>query len=197
MTPRGRRPGGADTRSVIVEAARVEFAAQGYDATSLRAVARRAEVDPALVHHYFGGKSALFTTVMDVPGSPLGLIGAVIEGPREQAGERLVHGLIGSWDTADGQQRFQALLRAAVTHDDAKRMLGDFLTREVFVKLVAAFAPPNCQRTDCELRASLAAAQVVGIALMRYIIEVPVMVEARQEDLARLVGPSIQRYLVD
>ncbi|HET8768799.1 MAG TPA: helix-turn-helix domain-containing protein, partial [Pedococcus sp.] len=54
MSPRGRRPGGADTRAGIVAAARAEFAENGYDATSLRAVARRAEVDPALVHHYFG-----------------------------------------------------------------------------------------------------------------------------------------------
>ena len=70
MSPRGRRPGGVDTRQAIVEAARVDFAEQGYDGTSLRGIARRAEVDPALVHHYFGGKPQLFAAVMDIPADP-------------------------------------------------------------------------------------------------------------------------------
>lgn len=57
MSPRGRRPAGEDARAQIVEAARAELAAKGYDGTSLRGVARAAGVDPALVHHYFDGKA--------------------------------------------------------------------------------------------------------------------------------------------
>ena len=52
----GRRPGAADTRGEILAAARSEFAAKGYDASSVRGIAREAGVDPALVHHYFGTK---------------------------------------------------------------------------------------------------------------------------------------------
>ena len=66
----GRRPGNADTRGEIVEAAKRVFAAKGYDGASLRAVAREAQVDPALVHHYFDGKASLFVAAMALPFDP-------------------------------------------------------------------------------------------------------------------------------
>ena len=68
--PAGRRPGNVDTRGEIVEAAKRVFAAKGYDGASLRAVAREAEVDPALVHHYFDGKASLFVAAMALPFDP-------------------------------------------------------------------------------------------------------------------------------
>src|SRR3954449_10450597 len=82
MAPRGRgrRPGGADTRAAIVEAARKSFAAKGYDKASMRGIAREAGVDPALVHHYFEGKSALFVETLDVPVNPADLIERVTAG---------------------------------------------------------------------------------------------------------------------
>jgi AcrR family transcriptional regulator len=195
MSPRGRRPGGADTRLSIVEAARADFSEQGYDGTSLRGVARRAGVDPALVHHYFGGKPQLFAAVMDIPADPAALIGAVVEGPREQVGEALVRTFLGVWDSEDGRQRFQALMRAAVTHDEATRMLREFLTREVFGRVLKALAGEEDRPADLELRAGLAASQMVGLAMMRYIVAFPAVVEADHDELAALVGPTIQRYL--
>jgi AcrR family transcriptional regulator len=195
MSPRGRRPGGVDTRQAIVEAARVDFAEQGYDGTSLRGIARRAEVDPALVHHYFGGKPQLFAAVMDIPADPAALISAVVEGPRDGVGEALVRTFLAVWDSQDGRQRFQALMRAAVTHDEATRMLREFLTREVFGRVVRSLAADGEPSADLELRAGLAASQMVGLAMMRYIVEFPAVVDADHDQLAALVGPTIQRYL--
>ncbi len=195
MSPRGRRPGGADTRQAIVEAARIDFAEQGYDGTSLRGIARRAEVDPALVHHYFGGKPQLFAAVMDIPADPAALISAVVEGPRDQVGEALVRTFLAVWDSADGRQRFQALIRAAVTHDEATRMLREFLVREVFGRVVGSLAADGEPSADLELRAGMAASQMVGLAMMRYIVEFPAVVDAGHDELAALVGPTIQRYL--
>jgi AcrR family transcriptional regulator len=196
MSPRGRRPGGVDTRQAILEAARVDFAEQGYDGTSLRGIARRAEVDPALVHHYFGGKPQLFAAVMDIPADPAALISAVVSGPREQVGESLVRTFLAVWDSEAGRQRFQALVRAAVSHDDATRMLREFLTREVFGRVVRELAADGAPSAGMELRAGLAAAQMVGLAMMRYIVELPAVVDATHDELAALVGPTIQRYLV-
>ena len=195
MSPRGRRPGGVDTRAAIVEAARVDFAEQGYDAASLRGIARRAEVDPALVHHYFGGKAQLFAFVMDIPVDPAVLISAVVEGPRDQVGENLVRTFLGVWDSDDGKQRFQALIRSAVTHEDATRVLREFLTREIFGRVVQSLAPEGERPADLELRAGLAASQMVGMALLRYIVEFPAVVDATHDELAALLGPTIQRYL--
>jgi AcrR family transcriptional regulator len=184
-----------DTRQAIVEAARVDFAEQGYDGTSLRGIARRAEVDPALVHHYFGGKPQLFAAVMDIPADPAALIGRVVEGPRDQVGEALVRTFLTVWDSDEGRQRFQALMRAAVTHDDATRMLREFLTREVFGRVVRALADDGDRAADLEVRAGLAASQMLGLAMMRYIVEFPAVVGASHDELADLVGPTIQRYL--
>ena len=195
MSPRGRRPGGTDTRAAILAAARTDFAEQGYDATSVRGVARRAEVDPALVHHYFGGKAALFATVMDIPADPAALIAAVVRGPRERVGENLVRTFLGVWDSEEGRERFQALIRSAVTHHEATVMLREFLTREVFGRVLRELSPDGRPPHELELRAGLAASQMVGLAVMRYIVEFPAVASATHDELATMLGPTIQQYL--
>jgi len=195
VSPRGRRPGGVDTKAAIVDAARVEFADAGYEATSLRGIARRAEVDPALVHHYFGGKAALFAAVMEIPVDPAVVIGRIVDGPRERVGEALVRTFLAVWDSPEGRQRFQALIRSAVNHDEAARMLREFLVREVFGRVVGALARDGEPQEALELRAGMAASQMVGVAIMRYVVEFPAVVQAGHEELAALVGPTIQRYL--
>ncbi len=196
MSPRGRRPRGSDTRSDILEAARVEFAEQGYDATSLRGIARRAAVDPALLHHYFGGKSGLFAEVMSLPMDISALVGSIVATPREQVGETVVRTFLRVWDSPDGRMRFQALIRSAVSHDEAARMLREFLVREIFGKVTAAFTPNGAgNRSSAELRASLGAGQMVGVAILRYVLEFPAVVEASEEELIELLGPVLQGYL--
>ncbi|GIL36285.1 TetR/AcrR family transcriptional regulator [Phycicoccus sp. DTK01] len=65
----GRPPaGGPDRRAAIVDAARGEFRDHGFDRATIRAIAARAEVHPALVGHYFGTKAELFAHVMELPG---------------------------------------------------------------------------------------------------------------------------------
>jgi AcrR family transcriptional regulator len=197
MSPRGRRPGGEDTRTTILDAARAEFAEQGYDATSLRGIARRACVDPALVHHYFDGKPALFAEVMDLPVDPSALIDRVLAGPRERVGAALVETFLDVWDSPAGRQRFQAVVRSASSHDDAARMLREFLTREIFGRIATELAPASGTDGPAapQLRAGLAAGQMLGMAMMRYVVEFPEVVQASREELVDLVGPAVQRYL--
>lgn len=195
MSPRGRRPGGVDTRAAILDAARTEFADAGYDATSMRGIARRAEVDPALLHHYFGGKPQLFAAVMDIPVDPAALIGQVMQGPRDELGSALVLTFLTVWDSPSGRERFQALIRSAVTHAEATRMLREFLVREIFGRILRQLYADGAAPADVELRAGLAASQMVGLAMMRYIVEFPAVVQASRDELAGQVGPTIQRYL--
>ena len=189
---RGRRPAGQDTRSLILDAARSEFAAKGYDASSIRGIARLAEVDPALVHHYFDGKAALFAESLSLPVNPSSLIGAILAGPREQVGERLARTFFEVWDSPHGRERLVALIRSAVSNDDAARMLRQFLAREVFGKVAVSLQVPQPQ-----LRAGTAAAQMVGLAMMRYVIGFEPVVNASVDELVALVAPSLQRYLAD
>ncbi|OLP53784.1 hypothetical protein BJM39_02230 [Salmonella enterica subsp. enterica serovar Javiana] len=156
-------------------------------------------VDPALVHHYFGGKPKLFAAVLDIPADPAALVGAVVHGPRHQVGEALVRTFLAVWDSEEGRQRFQALLRSAVTHDEATLMLREFLTREVFGRVVRELAPAGrgkAAHREVELRAGLAASQMIGLAVMRYIVELPAVVEADHDELAAMLGPTLQGYLV-
>jgi AcrR family transcriptional regulator len=189
---RGRRPAGEDTRAEILDAARAEFSARGYDASSLRAIARLAEVDPALVHHYFDGKAALFVEAMSIPVNPMFLIDAVLAGPRERVGERLAATFFEIWDSTEGRERLVALIRSAVSHEDAARMLREFLAREVFARVALSMDVPQPH-----LRAGMAAAQMIGLAMMRYVIAFEPIVRASTEEIVALVAPTLQRYLAD
>jgi len=189
---RGRRPAGEDTRAAILCAARAEFSAKGYDASSLRAIARLAEVDPALVHHYFDGKAALFVEAMSFPVNPSSLIDAILAGPREHVGERLAGTFFDIWDSPHGRERLVALIRSAVSNEDAARMLREFLAREVFAKVALSMDVPQPH-----LRAGMAAAQMIGLAMMRYVIGFEPVVRASVDELVALVAPTLQRYLVD
>lgn len=190
--PRGRRPAGDDARAAILEAARAQFAARGYDATSLRAIAREAQVDPALVHHYFDGKSGLFAATLDVPVRPRELVERVAGPGGDGVGERLARAFLGVWDTPAGRARLLALLRSTASNEDAARMLREFVTRELIGQVARRVAPAG---TDPERAAALAASQLVGLAMVRYVLALEPLASASVEDVVRDVAPTLQRYV--
>src|SRR4051812_7282023 len=169
-TPRrtGRRPGPNRTRVAILAAARAAFAGRGYDAVSVRAVAREAGVDPALVHRFYGTKEELFVAAMELPVSPGRLVPALLADGVDDLGERLVRTLLELFDRPAAFAPFLALIRGAVSNDHAAALLREFITREVLGRLAAAASPDRP-----ELRASLAGSQVVGLAMARYVVGVP------------------------
>ena len=190
---RGRRPGGDDTRSSIIEAARSSFAAKGYDRASLRGIARDAGVDPALVHHYFkGGKAELFAETLAVPINPAALVARIISGDPDRLGWRVIETFLAVWDAPERRETLTALIRSSMTTDESARMLREYLGREVFGRIAAATGV-----ADPELRGALAASQVVGMAVMRYIVKVPALAEASNEQIVALLGPVLQHHLVD
>ncbi|HET7799292.1 MAG TPA: TetR family transcriptional regulator [Humibacillus xanthopallidus] len=189
---RGRRPGGPDTRAVIVDAARSSFAAKGYDKSSLRGIARDAGVDPALVHHYFDGKAALFAETMAVPVNPAEVISHVIAGDRDRLGWRLVETFLTIWEPPDRRDALVALARSSMTSEEAARMLREFLGREVFGRIAASTGAP-----DPQLRGALAASQMIGLVMARYVVRVPGLADATRAELVEHLGPVLQGYLVD
>lgn len=189
--PRGRRPGGQDARGAILTAARQEFAERGFEGTTLRGVARSAGVDARLVHHYFnGGKEDLFVAAFELPFRPQQMLPAVLAGGPDGLGERLVRMFFSIWDTPDGSRRAVALLGAAMTSEQAARMLREFLAREVLARIAASLGV-----ADPELRASLAASQLAGVLLVRYVLRVEPLASAPVEDVVPLLAPTLQRYL--
>ena len=190
---RGRRPSGEDTRGAILTAARGEFAARGYDGTTLRGIARQAGVDARLVHHYFDGKADLFAqSVVLTRVNPAVMVDRVLQGPLETLGERLVRTFLAVWDDADNQERLVALVRAVHTNDEVAALMREFVAREITGRVTR-----RTQVADAPLRGALAAAQLIGLATTRYVVRMPAMVEASHDDLAAWLGPVLQGYLVD
>jgi len=188
--PRGRRPANQDTRSLIVETARAEFAERGYDAATLRGIARRASVDPALLHHYFKGKAGLFAEVIAMPIDTRRVVASIVDGPPDQVGERIVRTFLSIWDAPESRDRFTTIVRSALSNEQAAAALREFITRELLVKIAA-----QSGAKDARLRATMAASQMVGIALVRYIVKVKPLATASVDEIVALVGPSLQAYL--
>lgn len=190
MARTGRRPGHSGTREAILSAARESFTASGYDRASIRDIAGRARVDPALVHHYFGTKQELFTAAVELPLDLAAVLSTIVEGDRERVGERIVALLLSVWDNRLDRSPLIALVRSAVTSEDAARMLREFLVSVLFVRLAEALEAP-----DAQLRASLVASQIMGLLIARYIVRVEPIASAPAPVVVAAVGPTLQRYL--
>ena len=187
---RGRRPAGSDARAEIVAAARGEFAEKGYDATSLRGIARAAGVDAALVHHYFDGKEALLGAVLDVPTEPLHVAERVAGPGMAGAGERVLASFLGVWDAPDRRPVVVAVLRAVLGSPQTAGVVRGVLTGPLLGEVARRVGSPAPERA-----AALLASQLMGLAVVRYAARLEPVASATPEELARWYGPVLQRYL--
>jgi AcrR family transcriptional regulator len=178
-------PRSAGTRQAILEAARSAFAAQGYDRTTIRSVARTAGVDASMVMRYFGSKAGLFTAAAtaDLQVSDLA------EVPAADRGEALVRHLIGRWEDPASGEGLMLLLRTAATSDEVAVQL-----QAVFGKLITG--PVTSTGTDhIDERGAFIQAQMLGLALCRYILRQEPLASLPVEQVVAAVAPSVQRYL--
>lgn len=186
---RGRRPGGVDTRAEIIDAARAIFREQGYAGASMRAIARRAAVDPALVHHYFADKAHLFIDTMALPMDPRAVQEAVSAGGF--SGERLVERFLAQWERGPGpgSPAFVSLAQAMA----ASPSVADGI-REFVMERVLLHGPANEDEVTLKARRALIGSQLMGIAWARYVMRMEPVASAERRDVARWVGPTVDRY---
>jgi AcrR family transcriptional regulator len=187
---RGRPPGGSNSRADILAAARAEFEDQGYDAATMRAIGRRAGVDPAMIHHYFGNKENLFLAAMDLRISPDDVVNAIASGPKEQLGERAVRTFLRVWGEPSLRGPLLALLRSAMTNNVAATLLRQFITRILLGRMEAVFGG----LPDSRLRAEAVASQMVGLGILRFVVKIEPLASASEDELVELMGPVIQGY---
>lgn len=190
MSAGGRRPGTSGTRAAILDAAKETFAANGYAGTSLRAIARQAEVDPALVLHFFRSKDGLFEAALELPLDPADVVAGLLAGGVEGLGERVVRTFLAVWDGSPGQGPMLAMLRGAVSHADSAERLRELLLR-VILRPLALGAGAD----QPDLRAALLASQIIGLALTRYVLRFEPIASAGGDAMAPVYGPTMQRYL--
>ncbi|WP_338018154.1 TetR family transcriptional regulator [Streptomyces taklimakanensis] len=188
----GRRPGTTLSRVAILQAAQSRFAAHGYAGASIRAIAQDAGVDAALVHHFFVSKEKLFAASIHDALNPESVVEAVLAGGSRVGGtgQRLMRAFIELWEGERTSRQMRGILRSAVSHEAAARMMREFLTQEVLMPIAAATG-----RTQPEVRASLAASQLIGLAMARYVLGVQPLASLSHDELVAYVGPTFQRYL--
>lgn len=186
---RGRRPGAPDTRADILAAARALFAARGFGGTTIRAVAAEAGVDPALVHHYFGSKADLFVASLALPVDPRAVLAPVADGDVDGAAERLLRTMLAVWDDPDHRLALVATVRALLD-PSGPRLFADGFLAVVIGPLGRALGIDHPDR-----RMALVASQVVGVLLLRYLLEVEPLASMPAESVVATYAPTVQRYL--
>ncbi len=186
----GPRGGDADLRGQILAAARKSFSDKGYTGTTMRAVAKQAGVDVALIPYYFGNKENLFTAAMDVPVRPHDLIERAFAEGNDRAGSRLVDMFLDLWEDDATGPAIRTMFRSATSHEDSRRALAEFASTEILGEYAAHLAGPDARR-----RASLAASQLLGVAMLRYLLRVEPAASMTRAQLVADLGPTVQRYL--
>jgi AcrR family transcriptional regulator len=184
-------PSGA-TKDRILAAAREEFSARGYDKTSVRSIGKAAGVDSALVHHYFGTKEQVFAAAIEVSFGPALEVPGAVSGGVDGMGERIARFMLGIWENPATREPLLAIIRSAVTNETAAAVFRGLVGRTVLARVAGELAA-----SEPEFRVQLAAAQLVGIVMLRYVVKVEPLASADPEQVVRLVAPTLQRYLTE
>ena len=185
----GRRPGNPDvTKRAILEAARAVFGESGFERATIRSIAARAGVDPALVHHHFGAKQDLFVAAHELQVDPASMIVSLAEVPRAEIAQQIVRLYL----TVFGGKESPALslLRAAATNENAARMLREYLEHVLLSNASALTDKP-----DARLRVALIGSHMMGVIFAREVVGVPEISDPQVEDLVRVLSPMVDRYL--
>ena len=190
---RGRRQGEPVSRDAVLSAAKERFATEGYEKTTLRAIARDAHVDPSMVLYLFGSKEELFRESLRLIIDPEVLVAALTSATDDEPdiGTRMVRTYLRIWETPATAATVRAMLQSATSNSHAHDAFRGFLQNYVLTAVSGALGGGEQAR----LRATLAASQLVGTALLRYVIEVPPLATLPVEGVVALIAPTVTRYL--
>lgn len=166
------------------------FSRDGYGRGSVRAVAREAGVDPALVRHYFDSKSELFVEAMR-PQIDLGAHRArMAAGDPAHVGHRVMAFFIEVWEDPAQGPRMVALMRAALDHPE----VADFV-RELVVEGVIQPVATAVGAKDPARAAITATSQVFGLVMLRHAAHMEPLASEPAESLIARYGPIVTRLL--
>lgn len=174
------------TRAAVLGAARERFAAQGYERTTIRAVAGDAGIDPSMVMRYFGSKEQLFDAALAID---LRLPDLTAVPPQDLA-PALVRHFLSLWEGDPVDDVLLVLLRSAVTNERAAQRV-----REIFAAQVAPALAPVIGPESAAARAALVTTQLLGLALTRYLLRLPAVTALDGEEITALLAPAVRAVL--
>ncbi|OBH45805.1 TetR family transcriptional regulator [Mycobacterium mantenii] len=194
MAKKPLTPGPRDERGVlaarIVAAAREQFAENGWAGTTIRAIARAADVDPALVYHYFGSKEKLLDAATNPPQKWLDNVAKVWTTPVDRLGAAVLRLMLDSWADEEIGPTLHAILQTAA-HEPATR---EKLRRVVAGSLMGVAQLGRDERERL-VRSGLIASQTIGLALMRYVWQIEPLASMTDDEAIAAIGPNLQRYV--
>lgn len=187
-------PGPRDERGVlaarIVSAARDEFAGHGWAGTTIRAVARAADVDPALVYHYFGSKEGLLDAATTPPQKWLENVAKTWTTPIPQLGAALLRTMLDAWADAEVGPTLRAILQTAAHEPSTREKL-----RRVVEGSLMGVSQLGEDEHDRLIRSGLISSQLMGFALMRYVWTIEPLASMTDAEVIAAVAPNLQRYI--
>jgi AcrR family transcriptional regulator len=190
---RGRRQGGPVSREAVLAAAKERFATEGYEKTTLRAIADDAHVDPSMVLYLFGSKAELFRESLRLLLDPDLLVAALTATPDDEPdiGTRMVRAYLRIWEAPESGPTMVVMLQSATSNPDAHEAFRSFMQNYVLTAVSGVLGGDEQAR----LRAMLAASQLVGTAVLRYVMKVPPLATLSGDELVRVIAPTVTRYL--
>jgi AcrR family transcriptional regulator len=183
----GRWRSGEQSKRQILAAARASFAANGYQRATVRSIADKAGVDPAMIHYFFGRKDQLFAATMNMVDSPREPITNLLADGLEGLGPRLVRRFLQVWDATEA---VEPLLVMALSDGASAALLSEYIDTEFGTVLAGALDAP-----DAALRCDLIHAQLLGLAVGRYALRQEPLASADHDTLVAWLGPILQRLL--
>jgi len=174
------------TRAAILAAARERFAAEGYERTTIRAVAAAASIDPSMVMRYFGSKAQLFDAALAID-LRLPDLAAV---PPEALPRMLVRHFLDRWESDPADDALLVLLRSAVTNEHAAARMHEVFADQVAPALASALGQGLAVR-----RAGLVSAQLLGLGLTRYLLRLPAVTALTRDEIEHALTPAIRATL--
>jgi AcrR family transcriptional regulator len=178
------------SRDAVLTAAKERFARDGYERTTLRAIARDAHVDPSMVLYLFGSKADLFRESLRLILDPELLRATLTEGDGD-IGTRMVHMYLRIWEAPDTAASMRAMLQSATSNTDAHEAFRGFMQSYVLPAVSEALGGGEQAR----LRGMLVGSQLVGVAILRYVMQIPPMATLSGDEVVKLIAPTLTRYL--
>lgn len=188
----GRRPGDSGTREQILDAALYLFAERGYARTTIRAIAENAQVDPALVHHFFSNKEGVFDAAVN---SPLSVSSAVGEAPLAESTTSQARWLattyFGFWENEKTRYAMKAIYRAGLADGATSEVLKHRIEKSIKAWANAA----GYKGPDAEIRTALASGHLAGLAILRYVLQVQPLADMEFPEFMSWVMPALELRL--